>query len=480
MLTSKKISLLSLLLVLLSGCVRTPVPQIESTDVPADWQSPVQTNADLWPNTDWWNNFGSTELTQIIDLVRVNNFDYANNVRNLRAAQITLRDAGFELWPTPNVSISTGASSSEMRFGDGSPSSSPSSTGPVQLGASVSYNGILSKPLNYDRAINDYESRLAQIADTALNTLGTAASTYFQLLFTRDQIEATQQSLENAVQILDFTQARVDADVEIPINLLNQQIVVENIRNQLTSQIQNDFQARASLSLLLGRGVQGFDVDAQTLAGIEVPIVQPGLPSELLIRRPDLVQAELNLQNAAISVDLARLNFFPSISLNGSANASSPALVDIVSDPATTTVSLSASLVQTLLDNGSRGRNVEQARLTLETALASYRRSVIFAFNDIEVQLRNIQLIRDQGVVTERNLESAEEQFRLSELRYEQGVSNFQTVLNAQDSLFNSRNSVLNNRLSQLNAIISLYESLGGGWEAGEILIETPEYANAQ
>jgi len=177
---------------------------------------------------------------------------------------------------------------------------------------------------------------------------------------------------------------------------------------------------------------------------------------------------------------LARLNFFPSISLNGSANASSPALVDIVSDPATTTVSLSASLVQTLLDNGSRGRNVEQARLTLETALASYRRSVIFAFNDIEVQLRNIQLIRDQGVVTERNLESAEEQFRLSELRYEQGVSNFQTVLNAQDSLFNSRNSVLNNRLSQLNAIISLYESLGGGWEAGEILIETPEYANAQ
>ena len=202
--------------------------------------------------------------------------------------------------------------------------------------------------------------------------------------------------------------------------------------------------------------------------------------SAITLRRPDLVQAELNLRNAAINVDIARLAFFPSISLNASASSSSPALINLISDPATTTVSLSSSLVQTLLDNGGRRRNVEQAELTLESALASYRQSVIAALNDIEVQLNNIQLIRDQGVVTERNLESAQEQFRLAELRYEQGVANFQTVLNAQDSLFSSRNAVLNNRLSQLNAIISFYQSLGGGWEAGEILIQTPEYAAVQ
>jgi NodT family efflux transporter outer membrane factor (OMF) lipoprotein len=338
----------------------------------------------------------------------------------------------------------------------------------------------LSKPLNYGRAVNDYESRLAQVASTALNTMGTAASTYLQLLFIRDQIATTELNIENAVQILDFTQAQVDAGVEIPINLLNQQIEVENRRNALSSQRQSEFQIRASLALLLGRGVQGFDVEGQTLEDITVPEVQPGLPSELLIRRPDLVQAELTLQNAAISVDTARLNFFPNISLNGSANASSPALIDIISDPATTTVSLSASLAQQLLDNGGRKRNVEQARLSLETALANYRQAVIQAFNDIEVQLRNIQLIRDQGLVTERNLESAEEQFRLAELRYNEGVSNFQTVINAQNSLFSTRDAVLQNRLQQLNAIISLYQSLGGGWEAGDILIDRPEYARAE
>jgi outer membrane protein TolC len=370
----KTLSVLSVSVLVLAGCARTPVPQIEAADVPSDWQGPMQPGADLWPNLDWWNNFESEELTEIIERVKVNNFDYANNVRNLEAAQIQLREAGFALWPTPNVSISTGASTSETQFGDGGGSVSGGSSGPFQLGASVSTGNILSKPLNYDRAVNDYESRVAQIASTALNTMGTAASTYFQLLFIRDQIEVTRQNLDNALQILDFAQARVDAGVDIPINLLNQQISVERIRNQLTSQIQSDFQIRASLALLLGRGVQGFDVDGQTLEGIAVPVVQPGLPSELLTRRPDLVQAELNLRNAAISVDVARLNFFPSISLSGSANASSPALIDIFSDPATTTFSLSASLAQTLLDNGGRKRNVQQARLTLETALANYRR----------------------------------------------------------------------------------------------------------
>lgn len=474
----QRLTVLSVALLVLAGCARTPVPQIAATDVPADWRGPVQTNADIWPNTDWWNNFESAELSEIIELVKANNFDYANNVRNLEAAQISLTEAGFALWPTPNVSISTNASTSETRFGDGGGSVSDSSTGPFQLGASVSYGDILSKPLNHNRAVNDYESRLAQVASTALNTLGTAASTYFQLLFIRDQIEVTRQNLANAAQVLEFTQARVDAGVAIPIDLLNQRIRVETLGNQLTSQIQQDFQVRASLALLLGRGVQDFDVAGQSLAGIQIPVVQPGLPSELLNRRPDLVQAELNLRNSAISVDTARLNFFPNISLNGSANASSPALIDVISDPATTTVGLSASLVQQLLDNGARKRNVELARLSLESALADYRRSIISAFNDIEVQLNNIQLIRAQGLVTDQNLVSAEEQFRLAELRYNEGVATYQTVLTAQDSLFSSRTSVLSNRLSQINAIISFYQSLGGGWEAGDILIETPAYAS--
>jgi NodT family efflux transporter outer membrane factor (OMF) lipoprotein len=459
----------------LASCTRTPVPQIRPTDVPPDWMGPVDATADVWPNTDWWTNFGSEELVEIIEFVKANNFSYQTTLRNLEQAQITLREAGYQLWPTPNISISTNASTTESQIGDVSNSSGGS--GPFRLNASASYGSILSKPLSHESSLNNYESQKAQHSNTALNTLGTAASTYFQLLFLRDQIRQSEANLETAREVLDFTQARVDAGVEIPINLYNQQISVLQAENSLRSLRQTDFQTRASLALLTGRGVRGFDIEGQTLEGIVVPSVQPGLPSELLTRRPDLVQQEISLQNAAINVDNARLAFLPSISLSGSAGSSSAALINAISDPAQTTFSLSASLSQTLLDNGGRKRRVRTAELQLETALANYRQAVIQAFNDIEQQLNNIDQLKATGEVTLQQRDLAEEQFRLANLRYEQGTANYQTVLTAQNTLFSARNSVLSNRQSQLNAIITFYQALGGGWEAGELLLEQPEYA---
>jgi NodT family efflux transporter outer membrane factor (OMF) lipoprotein len=468
-------------LVILASCARTPVPELMDGDVPDNWQGPVDSTADVWPDVDWWKNFGSDELVEIIEEVKANNFDYQNNLRNLRAAQINLEEAGFQLWPTPSMSISNSASTSVARNSDPAiPDTSGGSSGPFNVSASVSFSGILSKPINYDRAINSYESQLVAVSETALNTLGTAASAYFRLLFLRDQIEATRFNLLVANEVLDITQARVDAGVEIPINLLNQRIQVANIENSLTSQLQQDFEARATLALLMGRSVQGFNIEGQTLEGIIVPNVQPGLPSELLTRSPQLVRAELSLQSAAINVDAARLNFFPQISLSGSAGERSSALIDLVSDPLSTTVSLSASISQTLLDNGGRRRSMEQAELNLESALANYRRTVIQTFNNVEIQLNNIELLKAQGEVQDSSYEAALEQYRLADLRYEQGTANYQTSLNAQNSLLSSSNSVLSNRLSQINAIISFYQTLGGGWEAGEILVEAPEYAQAE
>src|SRR5690606_24227799 len=174
---------------------------------------------------------------------------------------------------------------------------------------------------------------------------------------------------------------------------------------------QNELSARASLSLLLGRSVHGFDVDAQTLAEIAVPTVQPGLPSELLTRRPDLVQAEASLRGATANVKGVKMNFFPQISLTASDTATSPALANLLSG--NTSLSIGANLMQTLLDNGQRRRNLAQARLSLETSLATYQRAVLAAFNEIEVQLSSIALLERQSGVALSNLEAADESFRI-------------------------------------------------------------------
>jgi len=446
----------------LGGCVATP-PPLPSTDVPAGWQGPLQEDAMVWPTMEWWGNFQSAELDTLITQVQASNLDLANNQRNLEAAQLSLREAGFNLLPTPVVTIGTGASYSETRNDNGTSTNNPSQ--PFTLSAGFTYNDILSKPATYERALADYDARVAQAADLALNTLGTAASTYFQLLLTRDKVVAAQQNVANAEAIGNIAQARVDAGVAVPIEALQQQIAIERERANLRSLIQNDLSARASLALLLGRNVQGFDVNGDSLQQLVVPAVRPGLPSELLQRRPDLVQAEASLRGANANVAIVRSDLFPQISLTGSASAASVSLSELLSSP-DTAIGVSATLVQTLLDNGQRLRNIDQARLSLENALASYRKAVLGAFNDVEVLLSNIQLLQQLGEVAMANLEAAEESFRIAQVRYGEGVTDYQTVLQSQNTLFSTRNAWLDNKLLQLNAMVGLYQALGGGWQA--------------
>ncbi len=456
-------ALLSLSIAALTGCaLQSDVPPLDQTDVPAAWLGPVTTDAMVWPAVNWWESFGDTELTWLIAQVQAGNFDLANNQRNLQAAQLALRDAQFNLLPRASLTIGTGASYSDTRI-DGVQNSG--STGsPFDVAGAVSYTDILSKPAVYTQALADFDSRAAQVADVALNTLGTSASTYFQLLLIRDKTTAARQNVTNAEAIAEIANARVAAGVAVPIEALQQQIALQRERASLSSLLQSDLAARASLALLSGRGVQGFDIAGQTLANIVVPQVQPGLPSELLLRRPDLVQAEAQLRSTVAGLDIARSDYFPSISLTGGLNASSTSLSELVTSPDVYFRS-SAAILQTLLDTGQRARTVERTRLTLDSSLSTYRRTVLGAFNEIEVLLSSIQLQTEQVNVAQQNLSAAEESFRIAQVRYEEGVTEFQTVLTSQNTLFSSRNAYLDSKLQQLNTAVSLYQALGGGWQ---------------
>jgi len=443
-------------------------PPLPESDVPQRFIGPIIEESAVWPNTDWWNNFHDAELSAFIEEVKANNLDLANNRRNLESAQLALREAGLARWPTPQLTIgdATGYSRTSL---DGATVSSGNVNDATRLAATFTYSNILTKPATYARDLTAYDSDVAQAADVAMNTLGLATSTFFQLLLIRDRIVAARQNLENAEAIGRIAQARVDAGVSVPIDALQQQIQIEQQRTALQSLMQADLAARASLALLVGRHVQGFDIAGQTLQNVDVPQVQPGLPSELLVRRPDLYQAEMSLRGSAATVTIVRRSLFPNISLTASASQSSFDLANVVSSPAQMTAGITASLVQLLLDNGQRHRNIEQSKLSLESSLAVYRRTVLGAFNEVEVALSSIQLLEEQAVVAASSLSAAEESFRLAQIRYREGVADFETVLVSQNSLFSTRNAFLDNKLQRLNAILNFYQALGGGWNAGEI-----------
>ena len=446
----------------LAACSSTELPELPASDVPETWAFDATAAEQAWPATDWWSTFENPELSETIEQVQLTNLDLQINQRNLRSAQISLEDAGFDLLPTPVIELGSSPSYRDSRI-DGESLRSTSNS-PISLGASASYNNILSKPASYEQAVANYDSDVARAADVALNTLATTASSYFQLLLTRDKITSTQQNVTNAQAIYEIAQARVDAGVAIPIEALQQQIALERERLNLQSFEQDDLAIRSALALLTGQSVQDFTLSGQSLDEVAVPTITPGLPSELLNRRPDLVQAEASLRSTRASVDLLKTALFPQISLNAGSSASSSSLSELLSSP-DSLLTVNASLVQLLLDNGQRGRDIDQAQLTLENSLDSYRSTVISAFNDVDVLLNNLQLLAAQTDVALQNLESAEESFRIAQTRYEEGVADFQTVLTSQNTLFDTRNSYLDRKQAQLNATVALFQALGGGWQ---------------
>jgi NodT family efflux transporter outer membrane factor (OMF) lipoprotein len=456
---------------MLAACAGTPLPELEDGDVPDGWEGPVTAAADTWPSLDWWTNFGSTELTDLMVLIEERNLDLGNNERNLRRAQIALRDAGFDLYPTPILEVGASSRYTGTRVDGGDYSGDTTRSANLSLG--LVYTDILSKAPEYDAARARYDSSVAFAADTRLNTLGTAASTYFRILLLRDRIDAAKLNLENAGQIANIVQARVDAGTVTPIDALQQRIAVQRQLNNIQSLMQDELEARSSLALLIAGSVNDTIVDATTLEQIDVPKVQPGLPSELLLRRPDVVQAEADMRVSRAIVDLVRTAFLPNISLTGNASLLGESIGDIF-DADDVLNTLSAGFVQTLLDNGARGRNLERSKLDLESSLADYRRTVISAFNEIEVALSNIELLDALAQFATDDLARAEEAFRIAEVRYREGVDDYQTVLQTQNTLFDVRNNYLDNKLARLNAIVAFYQALGGGWQVDAAVEQSP------
>ena len=450
-------SVLLLAAVVLSACSMASMPALDG-DAPPDWGA---TATGEWPEEEWWNAFGSDELRELMQQVQERNLNLENAERSLRQAQLALIDAGFDLYPTPVVNFNASGTYSGAAPPGGEFRDAGSDSGSLAL--SLSYADILSKPYRFEAAEAAYESAAAQLASTRLNLLGTAASTYFRILYARDQIEAAKLNLQNAEAIERITRARVEAGVLTPIDALQQQIAVQRQRNALAQLRQEEYAARAALALLMAEPVRNFDVQATTLDGLQTPSVAPGLPSELLIRRPDIVQAEMSLRKARANVAIARNALLPGISLTASANIASSDLRQLTSDNSVA-ASLSASLVQNVFDFGRRGRARESALLAMESSLASYREIVIRAFNDIEIALGNIELLDSLSRIALEDLRRAEESLRIAEVRYREGVIDYQRVLTAQDFLYSARNNVLSNKRAHLNAIVSLYQALGGGW----------------
>jgi NodT family efflux transporter outer membrane factor (OMF) lipoprotein len=344
------------------------------------------------------------------------------------------------------------------------------------LGVNASYQVDLFGQIHAEvRAANESlrSSRYAQ-QTVALTTMTAVANSYLDVLALRERLTIAHNNVDAAARILAITQAKVTNGVSSNLDLAQQRAQLEGQQALIPLLEEQEREARYALAVLLGRVPEGFTVRAQNLNHIAPPVVAPGLPSELLRRRPDVAAVEAQLYAAHANVDAARAAFFPAIGLNGSAGAASNTIGRLLGS-GNFAWSIGLSLLQTIFDGGRLSSESDLARAQQTELVAAYRKTALNAFSDVESSLGQTSSFAEQERLRTAQVADAQEAFRIAELQYREGVADLLLVLQTQQTLFTAQDQLVQIKLARLSAVIGLYQSLGGGWvETASGLPDTP------
>ena len=462
----------SMIALVAAGCTTpNPTPLDKPGDIPPAFTAPVvDKQAPIWPEANWWVNFKADELPALMTTAQKENLDLAAAAARVLQAEAQDGVAFSNLLPTVNLQgnanrqrTSAGSTSSN---GLGGLSRTFNSFG---AGVAASYQADF-WGLYRDKLYQARENlRVARYAESVvgLTVASSVAQQYFTVLATRERIVIARQNIDAAKRILTVVQAKVTNGVSSNLDLAQEQSLVATQEARLPGLIEQEREARYALAILLGRAPEGFDVNAQNLNGVVSPSVQAGMPSELLLRRPDVAEAEANLFAAHANVDAARAAFFPVVNLTAGRNYAS-SFADTLFSPSSIAWSIGASLVQTIFDGGRLKAQDDLALAQQQEQIATYRKTVFTALSNVESALGQVSANNDQLVALTEEVRASTEAFRISELQYREGTIDILSLLQAQQSLFNAQDTLVQTKLARLDANVSLYIALGGGWSQGQ------------
>lgn len=445
----------------LAGCA-TAIDHTQPTlELPARWNEASAGDSAL--QRDWWHGFQSAELAQLIDAAQTGSPTLAIAAERVQQAELAVRSAGATLFPSVSVSGSSGARRTDPGPGADASTSKSSS---VSLG--VSYEIDLWGRLA--AGVQGAEASLAASRydlETARLSLTTGvASAYFQALALRMRLEIARDNLAIAERVFGIVESRYRNGAASALDVSRQRITVLAQRATLEPLEVQERQTVTALAILLGRPPQALQVAAHGFERFAIPEVGAGLPSELLLRRPDLASAEAQLAAADTDVAVARAALLPSVSLSGSAGLASSALLSLANP--SYSLGLSASIVQTLFDGGRLRNQVAVSESTRRQLVESYRSAIYTALKEVEDALGNAVRNRGQEQAQLAIRDEAQRSLRLAELRYREGADDLTTVLDAQRTLFSSLDQLAQLRLSRLTAALDLFKALGGGWSMSD------------
>ncbi|MGY2338755.1 efflux transporter outer membrane subunit [Pseudomonas sp. SDO5532_S415] len=448
----------------LAGCMVGPDYQHPEIDTPAAYRYADKEARDL-SNTLWWEQFRDPVLNDLIRTALLENKDIKIAAARVEQFQGRYGETRSLLFPQ----VGLGAQGQRTR--------SPRDNGPVPLDSSVdpvfnNYQAILS--VNWEL---DIWGRLRRLSESAradllaseegrrsvlLSLVSSVASSYVTLRDLDRELEIARTTAKVRGDSYEIFKLRYGAGTISEMELAQNQSEYERTLASVAQFEPLVAQQENALAVLLGRN-PGPIIRGRDLGQLVLPSVPAGLPSDLLERRPDLRQAELNLISANALIGAAKAQYFPTISLTGLLGSVSNQLSDLFTGPAATwSYGVAASMP--IFTAGGIAGQVQQAEAFQQQALLTYQQAIQSAFRDVENALIASSKSREQMASQGRQVEALRTYARFARLRYDNGYTDYIEVLDAERSLFDAELNYTRTRALVFTSMIDLYKATGGGW----------------
>lgn len=469
--------------VILTGCTVGPNYKRPAVNVPAAYRQPSIDASTAPPATNtpsatdaatrnqntaaslgdekWWEVFQDKELQELIRTALKNNYDVRIAATRVLQAQAQLGITRADQLP----SLSAGGNVNSQQSSQNGPIPSFEITR-GELNASAAWN--LDFWGRYRRATEAARANLLAnewAQKEVISTLvASVATDYFVLRQLDLELEISKRTLGTRRDSLQLTQTLEQHGINSLLDVRQSEQLVYTAAATIPDFERQIAQEENAINILLGNNPGDVPRGLKLTEQPHAPQVPAGLPSQLLERRPDILQAEQNLVAANAQIGVARSQYFPQIALTGTAGYQSTALTNLFTGPAGTW-NLLASFSQPIFQGGRLKSNVRLAEAQKEQLLLTYQQSIQGAFRDVSNALIGYQKNQEFRAQQEHLLEAAQDAARLSQVRFKAGTTDYLEVLTNETNSFSAELSVAQAQGNELIALVQLYQALGGGWK---------------
>ncbi len=467
-------------LLFIAGCtvgpryVRPPVATPPAYKEMEGWKVAEPRDATL--RGAWWELFQDPELTALETQVSVSNQTLAAAEAQVRQARAAVQAARASYYPTLSIGIGV-TRSRQLTLGNGQSTARTITDYSLPLDASWEPDlwGRIRRTVESQQA--SAQASAADLESARLSAQAALAQSYFTLR----ELDAQRQLLEATVSAyqksLELTQNRYAGGVAAKTDVAQAETQLKTAQAQLIDVGVQRAQLEHAIAALIGTPPSTFSLPVAPLGAVP-PAIPVGLPSQLLERRPDIASAERRIAAANAQIGVAEAAFFPTLTLSASGGFQSSGLSSWLSWPSRIWA-IGPAISQLVFDGGLRRAELAQARAAYDGTVASYRQTVITAFQAVEDNLAALRILTDEAGVQDEAVKAAQESLALTTNQYKAGTVSYLNVIVTQTAALANEGTAVALQGRRMVASVLLIEALGGGWDAASLGAADPSSATS-